>query len=90
MTSLSGRRAIGQKKITENMCLSPALEGILKAQRGLFRAQLYLKFFIVTEDGMKSLFMLFAANTMQAGLGNPLDQDQEENKISSFEIEPMS
>lgn len=34
--------------------------------------------------------MLFAADTIQAGLADTLDQDQEENKTSSFEIEPMS
>lgn len=70
------------------MYLSPMLDGISKAQRGLFRAQLHLIFSIVTEDGIKFQFMRFAADIMQAGLANPLDQDQGENKKSSFEIEP--
>lgn len=67
------------------------LESILKTQRRLFGAQLYLIFSVVTEDGIKVQFMLVAADdTLQAGLANPLDQDQDENKKSSFEIEPIS
>lgn len=72
------------------MYLSPALEEILKIQRGLCRAQLYLIVSIVTEDAKKVQFILLAADTMQARLVNPLDQDQDQNKKSSFEIEPMS
>lgn len=63
---------LARKKSLKLCTYHQHLKGILKAQRGLFRAQLYLKIFIVTEDGMKSLLMLFAANTTQAGLGNPL------------------
>ena len=67
------------------------LESILKSQRRLFGAQLYLIFSVVTEDGIKVQFMLVAADdTLQAGLANPLDQDQDENKKSSFEIKPIS
>lgn len=72
------------------MYLSTALEGILKIQRRLCRAQLYLIVSIVTEDAKKVQFMLLAADTMQARLVNPLDQDQDQNKKSSFEIKPMS
>lgn len=67
------------------------LESILKTQKRLFGAQLYLIFSVVTEDGIKVQFTLVAADyTLQAGLANPLDQDQDENKKSSFEIEPIS
>lgn len=54
MKSSSDRSAIGQKKkITDNIYLSPMFQGILKALGGLFGAQLYLIFSIVTENGIK-------------------------------------
>lgn len=53
MKSSSARYAIGYKKTTESIYLSPTFQGFLKPLGELFGAQLYLIFSIVTVNGIK-------------------------------------